>query len=470
MENKVSYAILMSKKIIDSGIYLFKPEYLIKGVVSPKIEGMDEVTFTDEIGYEYLTIHDGEFLTTDEETAVGYIIDDQELINQHPDLSLEEAKVEYYQNIANYAHIGFYITKEDKIAVMPIDLHGMADKINNTEMDPNSNVMEIPVSEFKQPEKSEMNLEEQPIEIENYVMLSMDELKSIIETKDLSELKQKLQTIYDNVNGAIIKETQNTHLDGKSIIDKFNLIYDNLLSISDIEELKNTIREIVNLYIDLLFEIEEKQKQGYNIDLANNYLYSLVERYDNILKLDDLKLMKKEIANIRKEEQERVESLKIKYDEIEESKKEEIDSSESLLDASKMKEFLDKIIIGQEEAKKDVIAAIIMNKLSDDSTNKNSCLLVGPTGCGKTLIAETVSKYLDVPIEISMKLARERAELKNGQTKDILEKDDEHLINAYEKAKYVAKKYDWITIDCSQDGKIKTIDEIHKDVLTKLGL
>jgi len=78
--------------------------------------------------------------------------------------------------------------------------------------------------------------------------------------------------------------------------------------------------------------------------------------------------------------------------------------------------------------------------------------------------------FLDVPIEISMKLARERAELKNGQTKDILEKDDEHLINAYEKAKYVAKKYDWITIDCSQDGKIKTIDEIHKDVLTKLGL
>ena len=78
--------------------------------------------------------------------------------------------------------------------------------------------------------------------------------------------------------------------------------------------------------------------------------------------------------------------------------------------------------------------------------------------------------FLDVPINISMKLARERASLKNGQTQDILEQDSEHLINAYEKAKYVANKYNWITIDCSNGENIKSIDEIHKDILTKLGL
>ena len=78
--------------------------------------------------------------------------------------------------------------------------------------------------------------------------------------------------------------------------------------------------------------------------------------------------------------------------------------------------------------------------------------------------------FLDVPIEISMKLARAREVLKNGESKDILERDDNHLINAYEKAKYVAKKYDWVVVDCAKGESIKTIDEIHQDILTKLGL
>lgn len=78
--------------------------------------------------------------------------------------------------------------------------------------------------------------------------------------------------------------------------------------------------------------------------------------------------------------------------------------------------------------------------------------------------------FLDVPVEISMKLARARDGLKNGQDKDILEKDDQHLITAYQRAKYVAKKFDWVVVDCVKDESIKTIDEIHQDILTKLGL
>lgn len=78
--------------------------------------------------------------------------------------------------------------------------------------------------------------------------------------------------------------------------------------------------------------------------------------------------------------------------------------------------------------------------------------------------------FLNVPVDISMKLARARSELKNGEEKDIHEKDDNHLINAYEKANYVAKKYNWIVIDCSKGNNIKTIDEIHEDILTNLDL
>ena len=76
--------------------------------------------------------------------------------------------------------------------------------------------------------------------------------------------------------------------------------------------------------------------------------------------------------------------------------------------------------------------------------------------------------FLDVPVEISIKLARARDALKNGQSKDIHEKDDNHLINAYNKAHYVAKKYNWLVLKCSRGENIKSIDEIHQDILTTL--
>lgn len=77
--------------------------------------------------------------------------------------------------------------------------------------------------------------------------------------------------------------------------------------------------------------------------------------------------------------------------------------------------------------------------------------------------------FLDMPVEYSMQLARARSELKNGQTKDILEEDSGHLVKAYERAKYVAEKFNWTTISCV-DKNLKTIDEIHLDILTNLGI
>ncbi len=56
------------------------------------------------------------------------------------------------------------------------------------------------------------------------------------------------------------------------------------------------------------------------------------------------------------------------------------------------------MVIGQEQAKRDVIETVVMNELSKNSNN--SCLLVGPTGSGKTFILEVLSKYLNKPMEI----------------------------------------------------------------------
>lgn len=70
-----------------------------------------------------------------------------------------------------------------------------------------------------------------------------------------------------------------------------------------------------------------------------------------------------------------------------------------------IKEFLDKYIIGQDDAKRVISVAVanhykrIGNKSTLDLAKAN-VLLIGPTGCGKTMIAKTVAKYLDVPFAI----------------------------------------------------------------------
>lgn len=77
--------------------------------------------------------------------------------------------------------------------------------------------------------------------------------------------------------------------------------------------------------------------------------------------------------------------------------------------------------------------------------------------------------FLDMPVETSLFLARSRADLKNGQAHDILEEDTEHMFKAYNNAKYVANKFNWTTINCV-DKELKSIEEIHREILTKLGV
>ena len=80
----------------------------------------------------------------------------------------------------------------------------------------------------------------------------------------------------------------------------------------------------------------------------------------------------------------------------------------NLLTPEEMKAFLDDYVIGQDEAKK-VLSVAVYNHYKrimagqdlGVELQKSNILMLGPTGCGKTLLAQTLAKILNVPFAIA---------------------------------------------------------------------
>ena len=80
----------------------------------------------------------------------------------------------------------------------------------------------------------------------------------------------------------------------------------------------------------------------------------------------------------------------------------------NLLKPEEIKEFLDDYVIGQDEAKK-VLSVDVYNHYKrimaqrdlGVELNKSNILMLGPTGCGKTLLAQSLAKILNVPFAIA---------------------------------------------------------------------
>ncbi len=84
-------------------------------------------------------------------------------------------------------------------------------------------------------------------------------------------------------------------------------------------------------------------------------------------------------------------------------------TDENLLKPIEIKEALDEYVIGQEQAKKTLAVAVYnhykrigLNEKDDDTElQKSNVLLIGPTGSGKTYLADTLAKILNVPFAIA---------------------------------------------------------------------
>jgi len=341
------YAALMEKRIIRSDCYLYKPLYLIEGV---QLTGEDEAIFEDITGRAYEIIDKSSPLFSEEELYVSDVIKEEDLLDLYPDLCIMKAKEAYMDRICSNIYIGFYSNTEERIKLLTLDYLLLSAKAENPEL-------EIVEPSFKG---------ETPKKENNFKPVSKDKIIEFFDDKDNDLMAAESVEEMHKIIGEIIEKFVSISLyldiykDSMEILTVQDFVidlvseYEKLINISDVELLIDTYELIEDRFYDdkaNFFEVYEKSRKGI-IDVSD--------------KVDDSKAKKEA----------------------------------KIMSVKEIKQYFDERIIGQEEAKKNVIQAVYLNSLSDEPGDRVSCLLVGPTGSGKTLIAETVSQCFDKPIEV----------------------------------------------------------------------
>lgn len=115
----------------------------------------------------------------------------------------------------------------------------------------------------------------------------------------------------------------------------------------------------------------------------------------------------------------------------------------NLLKPEEIKEFLDQYVIGQEDAKK-VLSVAVYNHYKrimaerdlGVELHKSNILMLGPTGCGKTLLAQSLAKILNVPFAIADATALTEAGYVGEDVENILLKIIQAADGDIERAEY----------------------------------
>ena len=226
--------------------------------------------------------------------------------------------------------------------------------------------------------------------------------KSMIEQRfgNLKEAEKELVEILKRqiVIGIVLKEFKKIKILTLNLDEYYNRLYQ---------------EEIIAKNPELYERFLQKQVQiGQNMQNKNykELVDFILENLDLILKdksmdemKNDLSALKDYIVEEMNEKQETKEVNKQKRLTQAAKQKDYEKTFENLIDLDdpmrykKIKNVLDKYIVGQEDAKQAVINSLKMNERRQKDTMKINTLLVGPTGCGKTFIAEKLAEVTRKP-------------------------------------------------------------------------
>ena len=77
--------------------------------------------------------------------------------------------------------------------------------------------------------------------------------------------------------------------------------------------------------------------------------------------------------------------------------------------------------------------------------------------------------FLKMPPEKALELIKNRENKFTHTTqKDIHERDKSHITDSFNAACSVAQKYNWYTVECTKDGQVRTIDDIHEEIYQEM--
>ena len=429
------YTVVMKKKKINSEFYILVPEKLVEGTLST-IKGNFFYTTDQEVFYDILestAINNPQI-----EELAAYTISKDYLLQKYPNVDIEEAKKDYFKRIDSAINIAFYLQNVDAAGIIPLRIQGMVNKLNNMqieagqkiEMDLFSDVSTLPADQYGYPlspyELEQMNYQyDMTSERESLDDMTSEEgylddiLEKLLKIEDVGIIHQVLQKIYDGEEDLqkimsslslanMIQEAKDTSFKTITISDVFSNSCSQILSTNDKKKMIEIINQTSDFFTTIYCQFHDNisVKGQPEVETSCDYLEILTEQYKKLVEENKgVDTIHKKIKKLKKQEMDNVKAIQKNYQAVLKNspvKKEEkntVNKESSIINVAEAKEYLDERIIGQENAKQRIISAVwnkqIANEIQVDLPSY--CLLVGPTGSGKTLLAKTIAEYLEIP-------------------------------------------------------------------------
>ena len=418
------YTVVMKKKKINSEFYILVPEKLVEGTLST-IKGNFFYTTDQEVFYD---ISESTAINNPQiEELAAYTISKDYLLQKYPNVDIEEAKKDYFKRIDSAINIAFYLQNVDAAGIIPLRIQGMVNKLNNMqieagqkiEMDLFSDFSTLPADQYGYPlspyELEQMNYHYDMTSEESYLD---DILEKLLKIEDVGIIHQVLQKIYDGEEDLqkimsplslanMIQEAKDTSFNTITISDIFSNSCSQILSTNDKKKMIEIINQTSDFFTTIYCQFHDNisVKGQPEVETSCDYLEILTEQYKKLVEENKgVDTIHKKIKKLKKQEMDNVKAVQKNYQAVLRNspvKKEEkntVNKESSIINVAEAKEYLDERIIGQENAKQRIISAVwnkqIANEIQVDLPSY--CLLVGPTGSGKTLLAKTIAEYLEI--------------------------------------------------------------------------